>query len=121
MAGPAARADGVRRFAVSVLFGVRREPASDQPGATGRRRLARCVQHRPAIRAVSGYRLPCGDCASPRPLAARVRAVRGVGSNTTRDRFDRFCATHADWLNEYALFMAVKDAHDQRPWTTWSA
>jgi len=43
------------------------------------------------------------------------------GSSATRDRFDRFCATHADWLNDYALFMAVKDAHDQRPWTTWSA
>ena len=43
------------------------------------------------------------------------------GSSTTRDRFDRFCATHADWLNDYALFMAVKDAHDQRAWTTWPA
>ena len=43
------------------------------------------------------------------------------GPSATRDRFDRFCAAHAHWLNDYALFMAVKGAHDQRPWTTWSA
>jgi 4-alpha-glucanotransferase len=32
------------------------------------------------------------------------------GSSATRDRFDRFCATHADWLNDFALFMAVDEA-----------
>ena len=29
-----------------------------------------------------------------------------------RDRFDRFCGRNADWLDEFALFMAVKAAHD---------
>ena len=38
-----------------------------------------------------------------------------------RDRFDRFCTTHARWLDDYALFMSVKDAHEQRPWTQWPA
>ena len=37
----------------------------------------------------------------------------------TRDRFDRFCAAHAIWLDDFALFMAVKDAHDQSAWTAW--
>ena len=31
-----------------------------------------------------------------------------------RDRFDRFCRAHADWLNDFALFMAVKAAHEHR-------
>jgi 4-alpha-glucanotransferase len=37
----------------------------------------------------------------------------------TLDRFDRFSRLHADWLDDFALFMAVKDAQDQRPWTEW--
>jgi 4-alpha-glucanotransferase len=36
-----------------------------------------------------------------------------------RDRFDRFCLRSADWLNDFALFMAVKAAHDHTAWTTW--
>ena len=36
-----------------------------------------------------------------------------------RDRFDRFCRAHADWLDDFALFMAVKDAHGQAAWTAW--
>jgi 4-alpha-glucanotransferase len=39
--------------------------------------------------------------------------------SSTRERFDRFCATEARWLNDFALFMAVKDAHGQAPWTKW--
>jgi 4-alpha-glucanotransferase len=38
-----------------------------------------------------------------------------------RDRFDRFCRENASWLNDFALFMAVKAAHDQKAWTTWEA
>ena len=36
-----------------------------------------------------------------------------------RDRFDRFCRAQAGWLDDFALFMAVKDAHGQAAWTTW--
>lgn len=36
-----------------------------------------------------------------------------------RDRFDRFCSTNADWLNDFALFMAVKAAHEHTAWTDW--
>jgi 4-alpha-glucanotransferase len=36
-----------------------------------------------------------------------------------RDRFDRFCTTQAHWLDDFALFMAVKDVHGQAPWTQW--
>ena len=30
-----------------------------------------------------------------------------------------FCEEQADWLNDYALFMALKDAHDGVAWNKW--
>ena len=36
-----------------------------------------------------------------------------------RDRFDRFCSENAAWLDDFALFMAVKAAHDDTAWTRW--
>ena len=42
-----------------------------------------------------------------------------AGDPSTRDRFDRFCSTHSGWLNDFALFMAVKDAQGQAAWTAW--
>src|SRR5262245_17634009 len=36
-----------------------------------------------------------------------------------RERFDRFCSTHASWLDDFALFMAVKDAHGGVAWLEW--
>jgi 4-alpha-glucanotransferase len=34
-------------------------------------------------------------------------------------KFDEFCETHAGWLEDYALFMAVKDAHGGQAWNQW--
>src|SRR6201993_1842738 len=36
-----------------------------------------------------------------------------------RQAFDDFCARHADWLEEFALFMALKDAQNLVSWTEW--
>jgi len=36
-----------------------------------------------------------------------------------RDRFEQFCLTNAGWLSDYALFMAVKAAHDEAAWVMW--
>ncbi len=33
--------------------------------------------------------------------------------------YDAFCVKNADWLNDYALFMALKDAHDGAAFTEW--
>lgn len=36
--------------------------------------------------------------------------------------FDRFCGQRAWWLDDYALFMAVKEAHGTTPvWTRWES
>jgi 4-alpha-glucanotransferase len=44
-----------------------------------------------------------------------------TGAGPLRDRFERFCRSEAGWLNDFALFMAVKAAHGQAPWTRWAA
>jgi 4-alpha-glucanotransferase len=46
----------------------------------------------------------------------------GGKSPALREEFDRFAAREdvARWLDDYALFMALKDAHDGRPWNTWA-
>ena len=33
--------------------------------------------------------------------------------------FEIFCRDRHDWLEDYAFFMALKQAHDQRPWHQW--
>ena len=38
---------------------------------------------------------------------------------TARDRFDDFCTANAAWLDDFALFMAVKAAHGDQAWTAW--
>ena len=35
--------------------------------------------------------------------------------------FQQFCDRHNDWLDDYALFMAVKEAQDGASWHTWDA
>ncbi|MFN8403274.1 MAG: 4-alpha-glucanotransferase [Anaerolineales bacterium] len=35
------------------------------------------------------------------------------------DGFDYFCAQNASWLNDFALFMALKDSHGGKAWNTW--
>jgi 4-alpha-glucanotransferase len=51
----------------------------------------------------------------PRVLARFESGAPGAA----RDRFDAFCDRNGDWLNDFALFMAVKAAHDETAWTSW--
>ncbi len=38
-----------------------------------------------------------------------------------RSDFARFCGDNASWLDDYALFIAIKDAHNGNVWNTWAA
>lgn len=40
-------------------------------------------------------------------------------TSAQRDQFEQFCHDNATWLNDYALFMALKDAHKGQPWNHW--
>jgi len=38
---------------------------------------------------------------------------------TLRQPFEKFSSQHAHWLGDYALYMALKDAHGGAAWLTW--
>lgn len=42
-----------------------------------------------------------------------------IGLEQTYPTFTAFCDKHAGWLADYALFMALKEAHDGAPWYAW--
>ncbi|MGB3329978.1 MAG: 4-alpha-glucanotransferase [Thermomicrobiales bacterium] len=46
------------------------------------------------------------------------RFRRGAGSDQ-RAAFEQFIRDQSDWLDGYALFMAVKEAHNGLPWMEW--
>ena len=54
------------------------------------------------------------------PLLERAaRRFRECTSASRRADFERFCAENAHWLDDYALFRALKDAHGGAVWNTW--
>ncbi len=44
---------------------------------------------------------------------------RALAPASQRDDFARFCDDQASWLDEFTLFMALKEAHHLRPWHEW--
>ena len=52
-------------------------------------------------------------------LRRAAHRFRQGASHPRRECFDRFCAENADWLEDYALFMALKDAHGGAVWHAW--
>ncbi len=58
--------------------------------------------------------------AARRPLLRQAAAAfRGNASTGLRAGFDAFRVAHAAWLDDYALFVALKDAYGGRAWTRW--
>ncbi len=54
-----------------------------------------------------------------RPLLRKAFENFQHSSAGERQEFEAFCQRHASWLDEYALFMAAKDAHDLVIWMEW--
>ncbi len=52
-------------------------------------------------------------------LARSFEHFRSHGSASQRDEFARFCQEQASWLDDYALFIALKQQHDGASWHTW--
>jgi len=52
-------------------------------------------------------------------LRTVCRSFERRASKEKRQAFDAFCEKNADWLDDYALFSALKTAHDLKPWTMW--
>lgn len=50
------------------------------------------------------------------------QAADALQTRATPDQlteFTQFCTENADWLDDFALFMALKDAHNGAPWNQW--
>ena len=46
-------------------------------------------------------------------------SFRASAPSDQREAFAAFCDTQAHWLDDCALFMALKEVHDLRPWHEW--
>jgi 4-alpha-glucanotransferase len=53
----------------------------------------------------------------------QTAAARFLASASTEERgsFDAFCDEHRGWLDDYALFSALGQAHQGAPWMEWPA
>jgi len=52
-------------------------------------------------------------------LEGAARRFRREAAGRRRKDFERFCEENAHWLEDYALFRALKDAHRGAVWNTW--
>ena len=52
-------------------------------------------------------------------LSLAFERFKSKGSSAQVRAFQQFCAEQADWLDDYALFMAVKEAHGGQSWNHW--
>jgi len=50
-----------------------------------------------------------------------ARAADRFAASAQRTEFEAFCHAHASWLDDFALFMALKDAQGGVKWTRWPA
>lgn len=52
-------------------------------------------------------------------LRAVCRAFERQANQQQKLAFTEFCERNASWLEDFALFMALKEAHHLEPWHTW--
>lgn len=52
-------------------------------------------------------------------LQRAARKFRANADAARLEAFAQFCAENAAWLDDYALFMALKEAHGGGVWSTW--
>ena len=53
-------------------------------------------------------------------LACSYERFAAGGSSPMRAGFEAFCGSNRAWLDDFALFMALKEAHDGAVWNTWA-
>ena len=53
-------------------------------------------------------------------LRAAAKGFDAVAKGEERADFDAWCQKNAEWLDDYALFMALDGANDMRPWWLWA-
>ncbi|MBU0678533.1 MAG: 4-alpha-glucanotransferase [Verrucomicrobia bacterium] len=71
-------------------------------------------------------KLPANHVNYGRAIPARMKVLNSVcrtfesrASDHRKRAFRAFCKKEADWLDDYALFIALKNAHKGQPWVNW--
>ncbi|MBM4153323.1 MAG: 4-alpha-glucanotransferase, partial [Kiritimatiellaceae bacterium] len=58
----------------------------------------------------------------PAVMAAREKILFNMADRfEDTDEFTTFCKQEAGWLADYALFMAIRESEEFRPWSAWPA
>jgi len=52
-------------------------------------------------------------------LEQAFATFQAEATSEERNRFEAFCTENGYWLDDFALFMALKSAHNLEPWPTW--
>jgi 4-alpha-glucanotransferase len=52
-------------------------------------------------------------------LSASYELFVAQASRAQQEQFEAFCAQNASWLDDYALYMALKESHGLSAWNTW--
>lgn len=61
--------------------------------------------------AVAAFKMPL--------LRLACQRFEADATPSQRTEFDRFCQENGSWLDDYALFAALKEANHGAPWTEW--
>ena len=116
VAGAAAGTHGLRQLTVSILVVVRRQLAPDQPGLPDR---GRTVAGR-AI--VQGHSFPEAAVDYDAVIPFKHRLLETAWSNFNAGAapdltpaYEQFRNEQAHWLEDYALFRALKAKYQRRP------
>ena len=55
------------------------------------------------------------------PLLKKAwRAFRSQATPEQKSAYDQFCASNAQWLEDFTLFMSLKEHYHGKPWTKWN-
>jgi 4-alpha-glucanotransferase len=61
--------------------------------------------------AASGYKIPL--------IEKACREFDRLATGSQKSEFEQFCMTNSVWLDDFAVFMALKEAHNLAAWNTW--
>jgi 4-alpha-glucanotransferase len=53
-------------------------------------------------------------------IDAAWQRLRAGGARKLQNSFEKFRARAVEWLEDFSLFMALRDAHPDRSWTAWT-
>ena len=75
----------------------------------------------PALPAFNAEQVDYGSVTPWREQQLRAAAAGFFGGATVADReaFARWCEAQCSWLDDYALFMAIRSPRNGQPWWTW--